>query len=95
MSREARARLPDELEPPVALVKRPRLRKQGPVDPGLRPGRGFSLGELREVGLTSEEARRLGLHVDKRRRTVHPWNVEALRNYLEKIKSLRPKQLDS
>jgi large subunit ribosomal protein L13e len=62
------------------------------VDPGLRPGRGFSLGELREAGLTPKEAMRLGLYVDKRRRSVHPWNVEALRKYLEKIKPSQSKQ---
>jgi large subunit ribosomal protein L13e len=66
-------------------VKKPRLRKLGPIDPGLREGRGFSLGELREAGLTPEKARRLGLYVDKRRRTVHPWNVEALRKFIEEL----------
>jgi len=75
----------EELRPPVAVVKKPRLRKLGPVDPGTRKGRGFSLGELREAGLTPEKARKLGIYVDKRRKTVHPWNVEALRDYLKKL----------
>jgi len=47
-----------------------------------REGKGFSLGELKAVGLTVEQARKLKLKVDKRRSTVHPWNIEALQQYL-------------
>jgi len=47
-----------------------------------RVGKGFSLGELKAVGLTVEQARKLKLKVDKRRSTVHPWNIEALQQYL-------------
>ncbi len=71
------------------LVKRPRLRRLGGVETGLREGRGFSLGELREAGLTPEEARALGLRVDYRRRTKWPWNVEALKRLVEELRGPR------
>lgn len=71
--------------PPVPLVKRPKLIKYGGLDPGLRPGKGFSLAELEEAGITPQQARKLGIYVDKRRRSKHPWNVEALKRYLREL----------
>ncbi len=73
------------IEPPKALVKRPRLVKYGKVNLGLRVGRGFSLGELEAVGLDVDTARKLGLYVDVRRRSVRQDNVELLRNFLREL----------
>ncbi len=44
-----------------------------------RPARGFSLGELKEAGLTIAEARRLGIPVDTRRKSKHEENVKRLK----------------
>ncbi|KYH38048.1 MAG: 50S ribosomal protein L13 [Candidatus Bathyarchaeota archaeon B23] len=62
-----------------------------------RVGRGFSLGELKEAGITPDEARRLGVPVDSRRRSTHPENVEMLREWIarareEGIRAPKPRQ---
>lgn len=50
--------------------------------PRPRKGRGFSIKEIREAGLTLYEAKRLGVPIDKRRGTSHPQNVQLLKeNY--------------
>ncbi len=43
-----------------------------------RPGKGFSRGELREVGLSLADASSLHIRYDKRRRNTHPVNVASL-----------------
>jgi len=53
----------------------------------VREGRGFSLNELREAGITIDAARRLGIPVDKRRRSCRDENVRALREFLAGISS--------
>ncbi|BDC18585.1 50S ribosomal protein L13e [Acidianus sp. HS-5] len=50
-----------------------------------REGKGFSVGELKAVNLTPGKARKLGLRVDKRRKSVHQENVDSLKKYLESI----------
>ncbi|MEM1619398.1 MAG: ribosomal protein L13e [Fervidicoccaceae archaeon] len=68
------------MEIPEAVVSSPRVPNR------LRPGRGFSLRELEAAGLDAERARRLGLRVDPRRRSLKPENVEALRRLVESSK---------
>jgi LSU ribosomal protein L13E len=51
----------------------------------VRLGRGFSIGEVKAVNLTVEEARLLGIPVDTRRKTTWEWNVKALQEYLSKV----------
>jgi hypothetical protein len=43
-----------------------------------RRGRGFSRGELAEAGMTLHDAKIHNIPVDKRRRTSHSWNIQAL-----------------
>lgn len=66
---------------PEAMVKAPKSGCGERTVVRLRQGRGFSLGELKEAGLSVKEARRLGLYVDERRRSTHRENVEALRRF--------------
>ncbi len=73
-------------KPPKALVKTPRLISQGKLPPKWREGRGFSILELKEVGLTIDKARRLGLYVDVRRKSKHEVNVKLLREFLESLR---------
>ncbi|MEM0093995.1 MAG: ribosomal protein L13e [Thermofilum sp.] len=74
-------------EPPRPVVTSPVLRVHARLPPRpVREGKGFSEGEVRELGLTVAEARLLGIFVDKRRKSVHPENVERLRQYLLELK---------
>jgi len=70
---------------PIAMVMKPRYPGQ------VRRGKGFSLGELRQAGLTPEAAEKLGIKVDRRRRSVHQGNVEALRALLKPRRTKRAK----
>ncbi|MFB0557647.1 MAG: ribosomal protein L13e [Candidatus Bathyarchaeia archaeon] len=49
----------------------------------VKTGKGFSINELREVGLNVGEARHLGVPVDQRRSTSYPENVESLKDWIE------------
>lgn len=50
----------------------------------VREGRGYSLAELREVGLDGFEAVRRGIPYDKSRTTKHDENVKRLSEMLKK-----------
>jgi len=49
-----------------------------------RKGKGFSRGELKEVGLSLKQALKLGIQIDPRRSTEHGENVKTLKTYLSK-----------
>lgn len=61
-----------QLRPSVKIAGSNRMRK----------GRGFSLGELKEAGLSLEKAKAMNIPVDKRRKSVHKENVELLKKFL-------------
>ena len=50
-----------------------------------REGRGFSINELREAGITLDQAKKLEIHIDKRRRSCRRENVEALKALLKAL----------
>ncbi len=54
-----------------------------------RLGKGFSPDELKEAGINVADARRLRLPVDRKRRTSHEENVEALKAHAEKAPAKR------
>ncbi|HDI75177.1 MAG: hypothetical protein DRJ52_00400 [Thermoprotei archaeon] len=75
------------MQPPKAKVKVPLLIRFGKLPPKpYKVGRGFSVGEIKAVGLSIKEARLLGLYVDEQRDTVHEENIAALKEWLEKIR---------
>lgn len=43
-----------------------------------RRGKGFSRNEVTRAGITVEDVRRLHIPYDKRRKTLHSWNVQSL-----------------
>jgi large subunit ribosomal protein L13e len=58
-----------------------------------RNGRGFSREELKKAGLSSQEAARIELPADQRRKTAHDENVETIKAFVAKQKAeAKPKQ---
>ncbi len=56
---------------PTAIVRK--------VTGGWRRGRGFSIGEIKDAGLTAAEAIHSSISVDKRRRSTHSTNTKFIR----------------
>ncbi len=56
-----------------------------------RPGKGFSPDEIKEAGLDAGSARKLGVPVDRKRRTSREENIETLKDYNEKAQAAKPK----
>lgn len=75
------------MKSPSPVVKVPSLRRFGGLLPKpLRAGRGFSVDEVKAVGLTVSEARLLGIYVDERRKSAHEENVKILQEWLNAVK---------
>jgi LSU ribosomal protein L13E len=66
---------------PKPLVKAPSRIASGGITKW-KIGRGFSIAEIKAVGLNVEQARLLGIPVDERRDTSWAHNVETLRKWL-------------
>ncbi len=49
----------------------------------LKDGKGFSLGEIIGAGLNVHEAKRLALRIDRRRKTTHESNINAIKTYIK------------
>lgn len=47
----------------------------------IRVGRGFSLGEIKESGIEINLLKKLGVYIDRRRRSVHKENIDALKKF--------------
>jgi large subunit ribosomal protein L13e len=69
------------------MVK-PRLKY--PDVEALRRGRGFSYGEISGVGASVQDVKGEGLPIDRMRRSVHDFNVRALRELLGKSGKEKP-----
>ena len=61
---------------------------KSPRDARPKIGRGFSIDEAKQAGLTIAEARRMGLIVDLRRKTAHQENIDALKQYAKDVKKI-------
>ncbi len=56
-----------------------------------RKGKGFSLEELKLAGISVNEAKKLKIYIDKRRKSVYEENVE----FLKKLKNQNLSDLSS
>jgi len=55
--------------------------------------RGFSLSELKNAGLTKQDAMKIGIPLDTKRKSAHDENVETLKSHAEKAKAeAKPKE---
>jgi large subunit ribosomal protein L13e len=93
--RKAREQRKSDLVNAEALKEVSRIHHVKPTifksDGRQRSGRGFSLEEFNKAGILPEKARRLKLPFDKRRKTAHDQNVEAIKTYMKKA-DVKPKQ---
>ncbi|RLE74717.1 MAG: hypothetical protein DRJ56_06935 [Thermoprotei archaeon] len=79
--------------PPPPIVKVPVLIRHHGVPPKrYKVGRGYSVAEVKALGLTIREARKLGIYVDERRDTCYEDNVKRLAEWLDRVRrgEIRP-----
>ena len=50
-------------------------------------GRGFSLSELEKAGLNKQDAKKIGIPLDVKRKSLHDENVATLKTHAEKAKT--------
>ena len=50
-------------------------------------GRGFSPNELKEAGLNMQDAKKIGIRLDIKRKSVHEENVACIKAHAEKAKA--------
>jgi len=50
-------------------------------------GKGFSPTELEKAGLDKQQAQKIGIHIDIKRKSFHDENVATLKAHLEKAKA--------
>jgi large subunit ribosomal protein L13e len=57
-------------------------------------GRGFSLNELAKAGLTKQDAKKIGVPLDIKRKSVHDENVECIKAHAQQAKE-QPKAAET
>ncbi len=50
-------------------------------------GKGFSLNELKEAGLNRQDAKKIGIPLDIKRKSLHDENVACIKAHAEKAKT--------
>ncbi|MEM1683139.1 MAG: ribosomal protein L13e [Ignisphaera sp.] len=73
---------------PPPMVKMPKITKYRGIATMFRVGRGYSIGEIKEAGLTPYLAKQFNIPIDPKRRSIHKNNVENLRNIVNQISDL-------
>ncbi len=53
-------------------------------------GRGFSLTELKNAGVSKQQARQIGLPIDEKRKSAHDENVETIKAHAKSAKEQAP-----
>jgi len=71
---------PPRVKPPPLL--KPEAEVKSPC--GKRKGKGFSRNEINNAGLTRGDVKRLHIPYDKRRKSLHSWNIEKLKSLTER-----------